>query len=299
MKLTIAIVTWNRADQIKVAIESCFKCNLPQETQFVVIDNASTDCTENAVKELFIDNRYILYYEKLPENIGCGNGRNYAYQKCLGEYMYCLDDDAYIDTSKNKDFFIKAIDILDRHKEIATLTTQIYDNVWESNRVEIFGREITPDLHRCLMFCGGSHFLRRSYFGNKNPYYANKYGYEEVLPSFKVYNDGCINAFAPNLLIIHNPKFDKWKQTNSANIELLAKGLILKAKMKLKVFPLVYKPFVYLAMVMRIVKSKWALKVATQSILLYRETKILPEQPFILKFNKVKELYEEFGFSIF
>ena len=46
MKLTIAIITMNRAQQLKEAIESCFQSQLPQETEFVIIDNASTDDTQ-------------------------------------------------------------------------------------------------------------------------------------------------------------------------------------------------------------------------------------------------------------
>ena len=105
MKLTIAVVTMNRAMQLKEALESCLACVLPFETEFVIIDNASSDNTKEVVKEIFEKTSCRVYYEKLPENIGAGAGRNYAFSKATGEFVYALDDDAVIDTSKNNRFF--------------------------------------------------------------------------------------------------------------------------------------------------------------------------------------------------
>ena len=109
MKLSIAVVTMNRVKQLIEALQSCIDCIIPEDTEFVIIDNASTDDTAVAVEQFFVNHRYYYYYERLEENIGCGNGRNYAYSKSHGDYIYFLDDDAYIDTSKNRDFFKSAI----------------------------------------------------------------------------------------------------------------------------------------------------------------------------------------------
>lgn len=103
-KLTIGIVTMNREEQLAEALYSCLRTDLPNETEFVVIDNASTDNTEKIVKEILTNSGYEYYYEKLPENIGCGRGRNYAFSKSCGSYYYSLDDDAVID-EHCKDFF--------------------------------------------------------------------------------------------------------------------------------------------------------------------------------------------------
>ena len=46
MKLTIGLVTMNRERQVAEAIQSCLQSNLPNDTEFVVINNASTDNTE-------------------------------------------------------------------------------------------------------------------------------------------------------------------------------------------------------------------------------------------------------------
>ena len=120
MKLSICVITMNRAAQLREALGSCLACELPAETEFVVIDNASTDHTEQVVREILDASGYPYYYEKLSKNIGAGGGRNYAYEKACGEYVYGLDDDATIAFDKDSRFFMRAVEILvARGKKVA------------------------------------------------------------------------------------------------------------------------------------------------------------------------------------
>ncbi len=246
MKLTIAVITMNRAAQLKEALESCLACNLPQETEFVIIDNASTDDTELTVTTLLENCGYPYYYEKLPENLGVGGGRNYAFSKSNGQYVYVLDDDAVIDVEKNPDFFGRALQMLVDNPKIVTLTTQIYDVVWEANRVDNDNREIAPKIRLCKMFCGGSHFLRKSFFPTQ-PYLPNKYGYEELLPSLLVMDAGMYNGFAPDLLVIHKPKINKWDWNDEKNLALLTNECAVPYATKRMMYPQIFQPLVWLA----------------------------------------------------
>ena len=217
--LSIAVVTMNRAEKLKDALNSCLSCELPKETEFVIIDNASTDNTEQVVKDVLDACGFNYYYEKMQENLGVGKGRNYAFEKSNGLYFYSLDDDAVI-SADNKDFFKDAIKVFEENQNIVTLTTQIYDEAWQKNRVESHGRKLTDKLSTCYSFCGGSHFLKKDFF-KSNPYLANKYGYEELLPSFKAYNEGKLNVFCENLLVIHKPIVNKWDYSIKDNQSLL------------------------------------------------------------------------------
>ena len=249
-KLSICVITMNRAAQLREALESCLACELPEKTQFVVIDNASTDNTQQAVAEMLDGCGYDYYYEKLPQNLGVGGGRNYAFTRSNGEYIYVLDDDAVIDISKNRSFFIKAIDVMDTTPKIATLTSQIYDTAWEANRVEKSGPEIEPGIFLCKMFCGGSHFLRKSFFSDP-PYLPNKYGYEEIPPSLRVMDSGYVNAFCPGLLVIHKPAINKWDKTEQRNHDLLINGIATPYAIKKMMYPSVCKPLLWTAMRIR------------------------------------------------
>lgn len=74
MKLSIGLVTMNRERQVAEAIQSCLQSNLPNETEFVVINNASTDNTETVVKSILDSSGYPYVYYKTESNIGAGGG---------------------------------------------------------------------------------------------------------------------------------------------------------------------------------------------------------------------------------
>ncbi|MBR2927394.1 MAG: glycosyltransferase family 2 protein [Clostridia bacterium] len=246
MNLSICVITMNRARQLSEALHSCLACELPTNTEFVIIDNASTDDTESVVRTVLGDCGYPYYYERLAENAGVGGGRNYAYEKATGDVAYMLDDDAVIDVEHNSDFFLHALDMLEKHPSVVTLTTQIYDTAWKKNRVEVGGPKITEGLYKCQMFCGGSHFLRKSFFTSA-PYLPNKYGYEEIPPSLRAMNAKKINAFCPELLIIHQPANNKWDWSEEKNRQLLFNGMGYPYAIKKMMYPVIARPLLKLA----------------------------------------------------
>ncbi len=297
MKLSIALITWNRQCQLIEALLSCVNSEIPIDTQFVIIDNASTDNTEEAVKEFFQKYKYEFIYEKMTENLGVGRGRNYAYSKTTGDYVYFMDDDAYIDTNC-RHFFKRAIDVFDRNPRIATLTTQIYDLLWKSNRITTFGPMLEDDIRHCNMICGGSHFLSRAFFKDMNPYFPNQYGYEEILPSIRVVDAGYFNAFVESLLVIHNPLVNKWDYSIKTNQNLLIKGIAIPRAMKSKYYPVITIPFVYIAYLIRSIKylSKEQRRQARAVIKQVSKNYDFGER---ISLRAIFRMYKNFGFSIF
>lgn len=192
MKLSIALVTMDREEQLINAINSCLSCELPAETEFVIIDNCSKDNTEKVVMNFFLLVN-IHIYMKTIRKYWAGAGRNRYFELSSGKYIYGMDDDAVIDYKTNPDFFIKAIKIMDDNPRIAALATQIYDEAWQTNRLEINGDKLLDDIYLCKMFCEGSHFWEEIF--KEVPYLPNKYGYEGLPPSLKIWNEGYINAF--------------------------------------------------------------------------------------------------------
>lgn len=296
MKLSIAVVTMNRALQLQQALLSCLNCNLPDETEFVIIDNASTDNTENVVHTVLCGTNFI--YEKMETNLGCGGGRNYAFQKCNGDYMYVLDDDAYIE---DRNLFHKALSILENDKAIVSLSTQIFDCMLDCNRVLI--DEMVPyknGLYKCHMFYGGSHFLRKSFF-TEPPYLANKYGREELMPSLMVWDAKKVNAVDMSTSIIHNPTVNRWEyEKNLANREIVINDCAIKFAVKKMMYPLIFQPLVLMAFKMRCKKhlsmyDQWETKV--KDII----TKTTTETPisYKLRVRTVVELYKNYGMAAF
>lgn len=65
--LSIVVITWNRSKQLAEALGSCFACDLPEDTEFVIIDNASTDDTEAVVSSLFKTISMISIMRRCPK----------------------------------------------------------------------------------------------------------------------------------------------------------------------------------------------------------------------------------------
>lgn len=297
MKLSIALITRNRQTQLIEALQSCVNADIPADTQFVIIDNASTDNTEDAIRDFFQCNKYEYIYEKMSENIGVGQGRNYAYSKTFGDYVYFMDDDAYIDTNCHH-FFNRAIDIFDKNPRIATLTTQIYDLLWKSNRITTLGPLLEEDIRHCNMICGGSHFLARSFFKNTNPYFPNQYGYEEILPSIRVVEAGYFNVFIDSLLVIHNPLVNKWDYSIKKNHNLLINGLAIPYVMKSKYYPVMTIPFVYFAYIIKSLKYLNK-EQRSQARLIIKQMAKSYNFGERISLKAIFRMYKNFGLSIF
>ena len=297
--LSICVVTMNRAGQLKEALESCLACNLPSDTEFVIIDNASTDDTETVVKELFATKQYPLQYVKNEVNVGAGKGRNMYYDTALGKYIYGMDDDALIAVEKNRDFFTRSIDIMEQNPDIVTLATQIFDTAWGRDRLSVVGKEIAQGVYYCKMFCGGSHFLRKDFF-ECSPYLSNVYGYEELPPSLLAWDAGKINVFCPDLLAIHNPKLDKWNRADMKSNTFFIMECAVQYAIKKMMYPKMFSPVLSLAYEARCKKHLTGIpKGKKKGDAIVQETMSLYPVDKRIKVRTALDLYKKFGLSVF
>lgn len=251
MKLSIVVITMNRADQLRSALQSCVNCKLPKEVEFVVVDNASTDNTKEVVEDFFSKNPFSYTYEYQPENLGVGGGRNRAFELSKGEFAYFLDDDAVIAEDSYEKFFIKPIEYFELNKDVASITTRIYDELLEFDRdVRVSRRLADKDVPNILMYLGGSHFLRKSYY--ESPLYLDiKYGMEEILPSIKAIDNGWRNCFMNDITLLHQPKRNKWvpNSEESKNIAIGYNVNMYCAKRML--YPWYMQPIIWLTFWLR------------------------------------------------
>jgi glycosyltransferase involved in cell wall biosynthesis len=83
--LTVEIITMNRTEQLTDALNSCAQSVLPENTQFVVVDNASTDDTLGVViKFKNCHPKFEVKYELQNSNLGFGGGRSRAFDLSVG-----------------------------------------------------------------------------------------------------------------------------------------------------------------------------------------------------------------------
>jgi len=90
--VSIAIVTWNRREDVLKAIESCH-IQTYKNIEIVIVDNASEDGTHETLLEKHPEIKVIMTHR----NLGCVPARNIAMANCIGDIVFCLDDDATLD----------------------------------------------------------------------------------------------------------------------------------------------------------------------------------------------------------
>lgn len=251
MKLSIAVITMNRAEQLIRALQSCVNCVLPSDTEFVIVDNASTDDTRLVVKDFFSTNNFPYKYEYEKENLGVGGGRNRAFEMTDGDIAYFLDDDAIIAPSSRESFFVEPLRLFEKYAEVASITTRIYDELIGEDRTVFYSKKNhLKEMSDIFMYLGGSHFLRKCVF-SKPLYLDIKYGMEEIVPSVQCMNLGMYNCYLPTISIIHQPKVNKW-----VNDSQVAKSIAMTYNVnvlcsKKLLYPLCLHPILYVFFYLR------------------------------------------------
>ncbi len=299
MKLSIAIITMNRCEQLVEALESCAICALPAEVEFAILDNASTDNTKQAVEGF--KNKYPQYdvkYYYFSENLGVGGGRSKIFELCKGEFVYFLDDDAVIDSKCRDSFFIDSIAFMEKHEKVASLTTDICEEKLEINRTDKQTNQQIDGLPLRFMYLGGSHFLKRNCFDTPL-YFDIKYGSEEYLPSIRAIDKGYIHVYDENIRIIHKPKINKWVDGSDYMRDVLIRGTAVVYATKKILYPIFFHPILYIGYKKRC--SKYLKKYEGSQKLADKMVKEIVDKYKIKKvrFSTVIKMYKLFGMTVF
>ena len=88
-RVSVVLPTHNRSETLSRSIGSVL-CQTYHDFDLILVDDASTDDTEEVVKA-FDDNR--IYYKKLSKNVGGAEARNVGIQLARGDYVAFQDSD--------------------------------------------------------------------------------------------------------------------------------------------------------------------------------------------------------------
>lgn len=102
--LSIAIPTYNRAPLLQLCLDQIRKQAVPysNELEVLVLDNDSTDNTEQVVRDVIIQGLNLTYI-KNSENIGAEKNVVECFKRSLGKYILILgDDDLILDSGIDK-----------------------------------------------------------------------------------------------------------------------------------------------------------------------------------------------------
>ncbi len=130
--VSIIIITHNRENFLPIAIESVLGQKF-SDFELIIIDDASTDNTENVIKK-YLENERVNYV-KIPKANSIAEVRNSAWAYANGKYIAVLDsDDIWIDDLK----LAKQFNYLESHPEVVAVGSGailINDNGEEINKV--------------------------------------------------------------------------------------------------------------------------------------------------------------------
>ena len=112
MKISIAILTFNRVDTLKQLLLSLRELTYSQ-LEVIVVDNNSGDGTESLVKDEFPT----FSYFRMDSNRGVA-ARNVGVKKATGEIVITLDDDI---VGINNESFLKLISLFDQKPEVGAI----------------------------------------------------------------------------------------------------------------------------------------------------------------------------------
>lgn len=113
-RITAFIVTYNRVEYLKKAIDSVLNQTC-RDFELIILDNCSTDGTEEYVKSLNDDRITYIRHEK---NIGGGGNIAYAFAHCKGDYFAVFHDDDVLHTN----LLEEAAAYLDSHEQCAAVS---------------------------------------------------------------------------------------------------------------------------------------------------------------------------------
>ena len=114
-KVSIIMPAFNAKDTIGEAIESALN-GTHQNLEILVIDDGSTDGTENTVTEIAQKDQRIKYY-KNPTNLGAYQSRNLMLEVATGQYIAFLDSDDTWEPNKLEE----CLKMLKQHPEIKSV----------------------------------------------------------------------------------------------------------------------------------------------------------------------------------
>ena len=106
VKVSVIIPVYNVEEYLKECLDSVVNQTL-EDIEIICVNDGSTDNSLNILESYADSDERIKILSK--ENSGQGSARNLGFKNCLGEYVYFMDADDYIDLNTLEDFYNNAV----------------------------------------------------------------------------------------------------------------------------------------------------------------------------------------------
>lgn len=214
-RISVVMITHNRCNDVLRSLEMFHQ--LPEAPPIIVVDNASTDRTCDAIHDIYPDVQLI----RLTKNVGTA-ARNLGVQQAQTPYVVLSDDDTFWDPG----CVARAADILDAHLQLALIVGRVLIgaanepdpicDVLENSPLERKPGMPGPALLGCL---AGACAIRRSAFLQVGGFPTWCFlGGEEELLAVDLAVAGWWLCYVPELVIHHYPSPIRDTATRDCNV---------------------------------------------------------------------------------
>jgi len=192
--ISVVIPTYQRTDQLLVALEKIYQCN-PAPDEVVVHIDASDNVTRTALGNSPYSTVKIL---QSNTQMGPGGGRNCAIASAKNELIASFDDDSY---PIDKDYFLRLTQLFKNFPQAAVIGASVF-HIDETVTSAELSATWVPD----FIGCGCAY--RKSAFEQTSGYVplAVAYGMEEVDVALQIKDAGWKVLYSPWLRVFHNTR---------------------------------------------------------------------------------------------
>jgi len=162
--LTVGIPTWNRCDDLRVAIDSVLSQlteDLCTQIEILISDNASTDSTQHVLSEYKAKHPGLFSVHRNAENIGFSRNVDMLFRRAQGEFVLILSDDDALEP----DAIHEVLCVLKEHGTIdimvvlaseynETLSVPLKPTAWAK------AREVRGAAHSCTYYSSGIEYYK-------------------------------------------------------------------------------------------------------------------------------------------
>ena len=192
--VTINILSYNRKEELRFTLTKVFEQDY-KNIEVIVVDNASSDGTQEMVKNEFPDVNLI----ELKENIGIG-GWNKGFEVAKGEHVLVLDDDSYPENGTIK----AGVETIKADDKIAVVGFTIYNSYFDLIENKQDYDVSNEKAIETIGFIGCGALIRKKIFLDLGGFEKAIFlYYNELEFSIRAKNAGYKTFFDPNNRVVH------------------------------------------------------------------------------------------------
>lgn len=202
-RVTVGILSWNRRDALRTALESVRKQTIFNETEVVVVDNCSTDGSREMLRNEY---DFIRLVER-AENSGLAEGRNILVRLANAPVVFWMDDDCEL---VEQDCLEQLVREMEAQPEYAVVFARILEGGSEPAHVYVpsdISRkqfEMLPSLP--ASFASGGTCVRKQQFLDLGGYDSDFFRMMvENAYAYRVFQARGVIRYYPAVTIIHRP----------------------------------------------------------------------------------------------